>query len=131
MRRKEIRSLVSEVLCCFLHSLQCIRCRLLNILSTHVRRVPRSHILQISRFPLNLLTAFHQYMCVLNNDISSTCPHNMVNFGPLTPEIGLRVWDTEANFKRVSRLRFVTAPTLRSFLELLCCVIFNCISPQR
>jgi len=28
----------------------------------------------------------------------STCPHNMVNFGPLTAEICLGVWGTPANF---------------------------------
>ena len=27
-----------------------------------------------------------------------TCPHNMVNFGPLTAEIGWRVWGTPENF---------------------------------
>ena len=32
------------------------------------------------------------------NNISSTCPHNMVNFGPLTAEIGLGVWGTPDNF---------------------------------
>ena len=35
---------------------------------------------------------------VLNSNISSTCPHNMVNFGPLTAEICRRVWGTPANF---------------------------------
>ena len=35
---------------------------------------------------------------LLNSNISSTCPHNMVNFGPLTVEIGWRVWGTPANF---------------------------------
>jgi len=34
----------------------------------------------------------------LSSIISSTCPHNMVNFGPLTAEIGSGVWDTPANF---------------------------------
>jgi len=29
---------------------------------------------------------------LLNSNISSTCPHNMVNFGPLMAEIGWRVW---------------------------------------
>ena len=29
---------------------------------------------------------------------SSTCPRNMVNFRPLTAEIGLGVWGTPANF---------------------------------
>jgi len=33
-----------------------------------------------------------------NRPTSSTCPHNMANFGPLTAEIGSGVWDTPANF---------------------------------
>jgi len=35
---------------------------------------------------------------LLNIDISSTCSHNMVNFGLLTAEIRWRVWVTRANF---------------------------------
>jgi len=35
---------------------------------------------------------------LLNNDTSSTCPHNLVNFGLLTAEICWRVWGTPANF---------------------------------
>jgi len=35
----------------------------------------------------------------LNSNTSSTCPHDMVNFGPLTAEIGLVVWGTPAHFK--------------------------------
>jgi len=35
---------------------------------------------------------------LLNSNISSTCRHNMVNFGPLTAEIGWRVSGTPANF---------------------------------
>ena len=35
---------------------------------------------------------------LLNNDTSSTCPHNMVNLGLLTAEICWRVWGTPANF---------------------------------
>jgi len=31
---------------------------------------------------------------LLNSDISSTCPHNVVNFRPLTAETGWRVWGT-------------------------------------
>jgi len=34
----------------------------------------------------------------LNSNNSSTCPNNMVNFGPLTAEICWRVWGTPANF---------------------------------
>ena len=38
---------------------------------------------------------------LLNSDTSSTCPHNMVNFGALTAEICWWVWDTPANFNEV------------------------------
>ena len=35
-----------------------------------------------------------------NSNISSTCPYNAANFGPLTAEISLPVWGTPANFDR-------------------------------
>ena len=35
---------------------------------------------------------------MLSSNISSTCSHNMVNFGPLAAEIGPVVWGTPANF---------------------------------
>jgi len=35
---------------------------------------------------------------LLNSNISPTCPHNMVNFGPLTAEIGSAVCGTPTNF---------------------------------
>jgi len=35
---------------------------------------------------------------LLSSNISSTCPHNMVNVGPLAAEIILLVWGTTANF---------------------------------
>ena len=35
---------------------------------------------------------------VLNSNISSTCPHNMVNFGRLSAEMDWRVWGTLTNF---------------------------------
>ena len=34
---------------------------------------------------------------LLHSNTSSTCPHNMVNFSPLTAEIGSGVWGTPAN----------------------------------
>ena len=36
---------------------------------------------------------------LLSSNISSTCSHNMVNFGPLAAEINPVVWGTPANFK--------------------------------
>ena len=35
---------------------------------------------------------------LLSSNTSSTCPDNMVNFGPLTAEIGSGVWSTPTNF---------------------------------
>ena len=35
---------------------------------------------------------------LLSSNMSSTCPHNMVNFGSLTAEIGSGVFGTPANF---------------------------------
>ena len=46
---------------------------------------------------------------LLSSDMSSTCPHNMVNLGPLAAEIVSLVWGTPCNFHRVLRLGSVTA----------------------
>ena len=35
---------------------------------------------------------------LLSSCMSFRCPHNMVNFGPLTAEIGSGIWGTAANF---------------------------------
>jgi len=35
---------------------------------------------------------------LLNSNVSSTCPHNMVNFGLLAAEIGPVVWGTPVTF---------------------------------
>jgi len=42
----------------------------------------------------------------LSSNTSSTCPHNMVNFGRLTAEIGSVIWGTPPN---VNRFRFLAA----------------------
>jgi len=42
----------------------------------------------------------------LSSNVSPTCPHNMVNFGPLAAEICWRVWGTPANF---NGFRFLAA----------------------
>jgi len=46
---------------------------------------------------------------LLNTDTSSTCPHNMVNFGLLTAEICWQVCGHPCKFQRVSHLGTVTA----------------------
>jgi len=40
---------------------------------------------------------------LLSSNISSTCPHNMVNFGQLAAEIGPVVWGHPCKFQRVSQ----------------------------
>jgi len=37
---------------------------------------------------------------LLSSNISSTCPHSMLHFGPLAAEIGPVVWGTSPNFSR-------------------------------
>ena len=49
---------------------------------------------------------------LLSSNISSTCPHNMVNFGPLVAEIVLLVWGTPANFNGFSVLAVLLHGTL-------------------
>jgi len=46
---------------------------------------------------------------LLSSNISSTCLHNMVNFGPLAAEIVSLAWGTPGNFNGFRRLRSVTA----------------------
>jgi len=62
---------------------------------------------------------------LLSSNMSSTCLHNMVNFGPLATEIGPVVWGTPANFNGfcvLSALLHVTpvlvvSQTLRCWTE--------------
>ena len=64
---------------------------------------------------------------LLSSDMSSTCSHNMVNFGLLTAEIDPVVWGTPANFNgfRVLAARHLVAgisQTLRRWTEGATCV---------
>ena len=49
---------------------------------------------------------------LLSSNISTTCPHNMVNFGPLVVEIGPVVWGTPANFNGFSVLESLLHATV-------------------
>jgi len=49
---------------------------------------------------------------LLSSNMSSTCPHNMVNFGLLAAEICWRVWGTHANFNRFRLLAALLHGTL-------------------
>jgi len=52
----------------------------------------------VGLYPRNWGTYRQSEKNLLNSNISATCPHNMVNFGPLAAEIGSLVWGTSANF---------------------------------
>ena len=49
---------------------------------------------------------------LLSSNISSTCPHNMVNFGPPAAEIISLVWGTPGNFNRFRVLAALLHGTL-------------------
>jgi len=60
---------------------------------------PSGHHLAISRaISLQLRHGSTVGKNLLNSNISSTCPHNMVNFCPLTAAILSGFWGTPANF---------------------------------
>ena len=64
---------------------------------SHLCRAISSHLRHVSTIEKNLLSS----------NISSRCPHNMVNFGPLAAEIVSSVWGIP-KFQLVSRLGSVT-----------------------
>ena len=49
---------------------------------------------------------------LLNSNITSTCPHNIVNFGPLAADICWRVWSTPANLNGFRLLAALLHDTL-------------------
>jgi len=55
-------------------------------------------VAQLSGYILAIKACINRKKILLNNNTSSTCPHNMATFGSLTAEIDLRVWGTPANF---------------------------------
>ena len=59
----------------------------------HLRIIAQSCVSSQRRHVLTIVKT------LLNSNIFSTCLHNMVNFDPLTAEIGWQVWGTTANFK--------------------------------
>jgi len=73
------------------------------------------HLRTIAQFCLAISSQIRHTSTIgkklLNRNISSTCPYNMMNFGPLAAEIDWRVRSTPSNFQQVSRFGFVTAAT--------------------
>ena len=59
---------------------------------------PAHHHTTLSGYVFATKACIDSLKNLLNSNISSTCPHNMVNFSPLAPEIVSLVWGTPANF---------------------------------
>jgi len=69
----------------------------------HAKKSPESrHLGTITQFSRAISSQLRHVSTIGKNllsiNISSTCPHDMVNFGPLAAEICWRVWGTPANF---------------------------------
>jgi len=80
---------ITEMCCTRLAEIQDVKIRHLRTIAQGCRAISL-HLRHLSTIGKKLS----------NSNISSTRPHNMVNFGPLTAEIGWRVWRTPANFNR-------------------------------
>ena len=68
-----------------------------TILSAHVEEVLLFMVALCNRAD-HYIFALWYLSFLLSSNVSSTCPHNMVNFGPLTADIVSGVWGTPANF---------------------------------
>ena len=70
--------------------------------NTASKKSPRiRHLRTVTQFCRAVFSQLSQILTVgkiLNSNTSSTCSYNMVNFGPLTAEMGSLVWSTPANF---------------------------------
>jgi len=77
-------------------------CRRLTVNTGRKRSPKNRHLSTIAQLCLAVSSQLRHLSTignnVLNSNIFSTCPHNMVNFSPLTAEICWRVWGTPTNF---------------------------------
>jgi len=70
---------------------------------------------------------------LFNSNISSTCPHSMMNDGSLTAEIGLLVWGTPAKNIMWKSHKSLTGGCVTIILaeHLLCVSIFDSTQPTK
>jgi len=65
------------------------------------------HLGTIAQLCRAISSQLRHVLTIGSSNISSRCPHNMVNFGPLAAEISPVVWGTPANFNGfASRQRY-------------------------
>ena len=67
------------------------------------------HRTTLSGYIVAIKARIDNWKNLLSSNISSRCPHNIVNFGPLAAKIGPVVWGTPAKFQQLSCLGSVTA----------------------
>ena len=91
-----------------LHAARC-KCRTQKV-------VKNRHLSTIAQFCRAISSQLRHVSTIgknlLSSNISSTCPHNMVNFGPLAAEIFSLVWGTPGNFNRFRVLAALLHGTL-------------------
>jgi len=70
--------------------------------NTGCKRSPSRHLGTIAELCQAISSQLRHVLTIGKNLLSSntsfTCPDNIVNFGPLTAEIGSGVWGTPTNF---------------------------------
>ena len=94
---------VSSIYLSFPHLISAIADWMSTILPTHgvaLVQIQDAGLKRAARCRLKIqdVRIDNQKKNLLNTNVSPTCPHNTVNFDPLTAEICLRVWGTPANF---------------------------------
>jgi len=77
----------------------CLKCAARGLLKYRTHKTPsRHHRTTLSGHIFATKARIDNGKNLLNINISTTCPHNMVNFGPITAENCWRVWGTPATF---------------------------------
>ena len=72
----------------------------------------RAHRTTMSGYIFATKARFDNRKNLLSSNMSSTCLHNMVNFGPIAAEIGLPVWGTPPNLNGFRVLAALLCGTL-------------------
>jgi len=78
------------------------------------------HHTSLSGYIFGTKACIDNWKNLLNSNTSSTCPDDMVHFGPLTAEIRWRVWGTPANFNGFRVLAALLHGTLLVGVSQIC-----------
>jgi len=91
-------------------------CTRLTANAGHKKVAKNCHLGTIAQLCRSISSQLRHVSTIVKNMLSSnssyTCPHNMVNFGPLVAEIVSLVWGTPGNFNGVRVLGALLHGTL-------------------